>query len=268
MSFQPVVPLSGYTGWLFMSRTADSQKAAFNDSAPVQRVTDNFREKIGEIKTADQLVNDRALLSVALGAFGLDEDIDNRFFIRKILEDGTTEQDALANRLADPRYAALSDAFGFGSTTGVVRTGFSFFADEIIDRYEAKQFERAVGEQDNDMRLALNLGPALNDILDGGGSNNGQWFSMMGNGPLRTIFETALGLPSSIAQIDLDQQLTSFKEKSEAVFGTDKLSDFNDPVKRQELLRMFLIRSEANSASSLSGNNIALTLMQSAPRFF
>ena len=50
---------------------------------------------------------------VALGAFGLQDDLPNRFFIQKVLEGGTLSTDSLANKLSDPRYAALAKAFGF-----------------------------------------------------------------------------------------------------------------------------------------------------------
>jgi len=262
MTFQPVVPFSGYAGWLFLERTADTQRAAFNDSTTVVRATDNFREKIGQISTAEDLVKDRELLGVALGAFGLDDDIDNSFFIRKVLTDGTTDPDALANKLADNRYADFSEAFGFGNIGGVARTSLSFFADEIIDRYEAKQFELAVGEQNNDMRLALNLGPALADIVDGGGSNNGQWFGMMGNAPLRNLFQTALGFPSSFATIDLDQQLDQFKDRALATFGTDNLAELASPENEEKLIRLYMIRSEASAFSASSGASVALSLLQ------
>lgn len=261
MTFQPVLPFTGYAGWLFLERTADSQRATFNESAPVVRATDNFREKIGSIKTAEDLVNDRALLGVALGAFGLDDDIDNKFFIRKILEEGSTEPDALANRLADSRYADFSKAFGFGDF-GLTRTGFSFFADDIIDRYEAKQFELAVGEQNNDMRLALNLGPALNDVVAGNRSNNGQWFAMMGNSPLRSLFQTALGFPQSFGTIDIDQQLDQFKDRAQATFGTDKLADLTSEENQEKLIRLYLLRTEVNASAASSSGSIALTLLQ------
>lgn len=262
MTFQPVVPLSGYSGWLFLERTADTQRAAFNESAPVVRVTDNFREKIGQITTAEDLVNDRELLSLALGAFGLDDDIGSTFFIRKVLEDGTGEPEALANRLADPRYSALSDAFGFGGLGGVARTGLSFFADEIIDRYEAKQFEVAVGEQDNDMRLALNLAPGLDDVIESGGSNNAQWFGMMGNAPLRNMFQTALGFPSSFASVDLDQQLEQFQDRARATFGTDQLADFATAENQEKMIRLYMLRSEANAFATTSSASVALSLLQ------
>ena len=107
MTFQPVIPLSGYTGWRFLQRTLATQQATFNDSAPVKRATEQFRERIGGVRTAADLVKDRALLQVALGAFGLDDDIDNTYFVQKVLADGTTSDDALSSKLADKRYAAF-----------------------------------------------------------------------------------------------------------------------------------------------------------------
>ncbi|MCK0095784.1 DUF1217 domain-containing protein [Yoonia sp. F2084L] len=266
MSFQPIVPLSGYVGWRFLERTMEAQQTAFNESQPVSRATDYFREKIGSITNAADLVNDRQLLSVALGAFGLDDDINNTFFIRKILEDGTTADDALANRLADNRYEEFSSAFGFGDLPAG-RTFLSTFPDEIIDRFETQQFARAVGDQNNDLRLALNVSEGIGDILERNTTTAGQWFSVMGNAPLRSVFQTALGLPSSIASVDLDQQREIFQERARSVLGTDQLADLTDPGEQEKLIRLFLVRSEAAEIAASTASSTALALLQSAPRF-
>jgi hypothetical protein len=81
VNFQPLVPISGYSGWRFLERTLDQQQAAFDESQPIKRVTDKFRDEIGKVLKAEDLINDRDLLSVALGAFGLEADIENKFFI-------------------------------------------------------------------------------------------------------------------------------------------------------------------------------------------
>ena len=86
----------------------------------------------------------RRMLRVALGAFGLQDDVNNTYFIRKVLEDGTTRPDALANKLADDRYKAMSKAFAFDSPIGP-RTARSAFGPDIVARYRAQQFEIAVG---------------------------------------------------------------------------------------------------------------------------
>ncbi|MDA9207959.1 DUF1217 domain-containing protein [Octadecabacter sp.] len=261
MSFQPIVPLSGYSGWLFLERTAETQKEAFSESAEVVRATDAFRERIGEITTAEDLVADRELLSVALGAFGLDDDINSKFFIQKILEEGTSDSDALANKLSDSRYAAFSEAFGFGEI-GPPRTGLSVFPDEIIERYEAEQFEIAVGEQNNDLRIALNLETALVDVVEGSSTNDARWYSMMGNTALRTTFETALGFPSSFGTVDIDQQLVQFKERAERTFGTDQMADLTSDENQEKLIRLYMLQSEISAFSSSSGASVALTLLQ------
>lgn len=261
MTFQPVIPLSGYTGWRFLERTLDKQQLAFNESAPVKRATDYFREKIGTIQTAEDLMKDRRLLTVALGAFGLDEDINNTFFIQKILQDGTIADDALANRLTDQRYREFSRAFGFGEQE-LPRTALATFADTLIDRYEARQFERAVGEQDNNLRIALNLSTALDDITTQNQSDNARWFGILGNPPVRQVFEGALGLPSSIARIDVDQQLETFKRRAASTFGTDNVADLMDPEAQEKLIRLFLVRSQLETGLSSSSTSIALTLLQ------
>ena len=260
--FQPVLPLGGFAGWRFLERTLESQQTAFVESSTLARTTDYFRENINKVTSAADLVADRQLLTVALGAFGLDDDISNKFFIQKILEDGTTSDEALSSRLADKSYAALSAAFGFGDEVGS-RTGLTGFADTILARYETRQFEIAVGEQNSDLRLALGLEESLNDVAEQTESETAQWFVMMGSPTLRNVFETALGLPKSLALIDLDQQLTTFKDRAQSVFGTDKIANFASPDKRDEFLRMFLVRSQVNNSSAFSSGNIALTLLRS-----
>ena len=61
MTFQPIVPFGGYSGWLFMQRTIEKQQEAFDSSQVVTRATEYFRENIGEIETAEYLVADRRL---------------------------------------------------------------------------------------------------------------------------------------------------------------------------------------------------------------
>lgn len=261
MTFQPILPATGYTGWRFLVQTAESQKQTYVESAPVARTTTYFRENIADVRTVDDLLADRRLLEVALGAFGLGEDINSKAFIRKVLVEGTTEEGAFASRLADKRYEAFSKAFGFGDAGA--RTGLATFPDDIVSRYEAQSFQAAVGEQNGDYRQALSLSDGLSDILEQTSTPRARWFSIMGNQALRDMFETALGLPSSFGSLDLDQQLETFQSRSRAIFGTDDVAELARPENQEKLIRLFLVRSEAASAQSTSAGSIALQLLQS-----
>lgn len=262
MTYQPIVPFTGLAGWQFLQRTMDNQKTAFDQSVPVQRATDAFRDRIGSITSAAELVEDRQLLEVALGAFGLDDDINNKFYIRKILEEGSFDSGSLANRLSDKSYLAFTRIFGYGDIGGAGLTTRPGFADDIIQRFEDRQFEIAVGNQDNDMRLALNFPNELQDVVDQATSVDARWFSIMGSTPLRSVVETALGLPSGISQIDLDQQLSEFKDRAQRVLGTDDPAEFLNAESQEQIVRLFLVRSEAAAASSFSSASIAIALLQ------
>ncbi|TNC51558.1 DUF1217 domain-containing protein [Rubellimicrobium rubrum] len=261
MTYQPVLPLGGYTGWRYLQRTLDTQQASFSKSAPVQRATEYFKANISKAKTAADLVGDRRLLEVALGAFGLSDDVNSKAFVQKILEGGTIKSTALANKLSDKRYAALAFEFGYGNLGA--RTGLSGFADKIIAKYQQQAFQEAVGDQNNDFRMALNLSEGIKDITGKTQNTNAQWYLVMGNAPLKQVFQKAMGLPASLSAINVDKQLTAFKDRAQSIFGTTKVSDFADPAKQEKLVRLFLLRSESQS-SAASPASMALQLLGGA----
>lgn len=260
MSFQPILPSGGLVGWKFLQRSYDTQTEVFKASKVEARNTDYFAAQISNVTTAKDLVADRRLLSVALGAFGLDDDLDSRYFIERILDEGTLDPNALANKMSDSRYRDLAKAFGFD--LGVANTKLSTFPAEIVERYHARQFEVAVGEQDETLRLALNARRELQALGNDDSSDRTRWFKIMGNEPLRKVVEGALGLPDSFSQLDLDRQMSVFVEKSERSLGLRSLDDLTDPEVLGKIIDRFIIRSEMNNFQSSTSGSIALTLLQ------
>ena len=263
MSYQPIVPFTGFAGWSFLNRTMEKQQAAFSASSDIQGNEDYFREKIGSITTAQELVDDRRLLTVALGAFGLDDDIDNKFFIRKVLDEGSLDADSLANKLSDKTYLALTQAFGFGDYT-IPRSTLSDFPDEILAQYETRQFEIAVGNSDNDMRLALALQRDLPELAAKTNSETTKWYSIIGSSTMSSVFQTALGLPSSVGSLDVDAQVRMYSAKSKQLYGSTDPAQFSNTDKLEKLTRDFLLRSQLSTTSSISSGDAALTLLQNA----
>jgi len=88
MSFSPVIPSSGLIGWNFLQSTLDRQEDLFSKSPEINRDIEYFKENIGNIKTVDDFMGDRRIQKVALGAFGLGEEINKGAFVRKVLEEG------------------------------------------------------------------------------------------------------------------------------------------------------------------------------------
>lgn len=266
MTFAPVIPFSGLAGWGFLKRTYAAQSHAFAAQASITREEAHFRSKIADIDTAEELVSDPRLLRVALTSFGLEADMPNRFFIRKILEDGTLTTTALSNRLANKQYQKLSAAFGFGDFR-TPRTKLSDFPDQILTQYRRSAFAESVGRNNNDFRLALNLEAQLPELAQSTASDRTKWFTVLGSPPLRKVFEVAFGLPSSFGAIDLDLQVKSMIEGAERVFGEGTVSQFTNPDRVSDLVRRYLARAEIQQTSSqLQSGMAALTLLRQIPR--
>lgn len=266
MSFSVLLPSTGYLGWKYLQLSAGSQIERLSADAEVTRDEAHFRKRIGSINSAEELVADRQILKVALGAFGLSEDLPNRYFIKKVLEEGTLSEGALATRLADKTYAALSSEFGFGDYD-TPRTKLSDFADRIIEKYRAQRFEEAVGEQNESLRLALNADRELAAIATKSASADTKWYSIIGNSAVRVVFETAFGLPTSFGTIDLDQQLSILKQRSEGLLGSSDPSGFSDEGTRESLIRRFLVLDEIAALRATQAQGGALQMLSQTANF-
>ncbi|KIC40714.1 flagellar protein [Ruegeria sp. ANG-R] len=251
MTFQPVIPTGGLVGWRFLQRTYDAQLQSYSASAINERETKYFLEHIGKVRSAEDLVSDRRLLQVALGAFGLEGDLDNRFFIQKVLSDGTRADDALANRLADGRYRDFANAFGLGPGD-VRKTASAKAMEQIASDNLVARFEISVGEADESMRIALFAQHALQEIATQGGSENRKWFDLMGLPPLRNMMETALGLPAAFAQLDIDKQLEVFKDRLLRATGSSDLAQFTESEAVDKLTDTYFARNQVKQIQSVT----------------
>ncbi|WP_232796413.1 DUF1217 domain-containing protein [Roseovarius salinarum] len=239
---------------------------AHANTPAITRDTEYFEHTIGTVRHAKDLVADRRLLRVALGAFGLEADLDNRFFIRRILEEGTQARDALANRLSDDRYRRFADAFGFAGG-GAPRTAKQGFGAEITALYRRQGFETAVGTQDEAMRLAMNADREFARIANEDATETARWYRILGTPPLRKVFETALGLPESFGQLDLDRQLETFRARADRHLGLQSLDALEDEETRSGILERFVVRNQLDGVSGGADSGaIALTLLQAPSR--
>ena len=162
MSYVPAIPLAGVAGWKFLEKTAPRQQAAFEKSADVKREIAYFEEKIGSVTSAADLVADRRLLKVALTAFGLEGEIDKKAFIRKVLDEGTTDDGRARGQAVGPGVEVPVRRLRLRRHDGR-KTGKAGFAATIVSAYKTRAFESAVGEADDNLRLAMNFRREIGD---------------------------------------------------------------------------------------------------------
>ncbi|MEP4198276.1 MAG: DUF1217 domain-containing protein [Aliishimia sp.] len=178
----------------------------------------------------------------------------------RVLSSDLSDPTSLINLEPDPRYAALAEALNFPEPEPE-RTFPDGFADAIAQRYIDKQFETLVGETDGSMRIALSLAGELDTAVTNGSSNDSRWFAVMASSPLRAVFENIFQLPSSFGTLDIDQQLTVFKQRSEKLFGTEELSDLNTDEFVQDIREQYLSRTDILTAATSSSASVVLALL-------
>lgn len=249
MSYSIITGDGGYVGWRLLSRTADQQKAMVAKDPEVVRETEHFRQNIGKITKAEDLVSDYRMLSVALKAYGLQDDIGNRAFIRKVLESDLSDPKSLANRLSDTRYADLARSFGFGEAIPATRSDPTL-AERISAAHLQTEFELRVGESDNDLRVALYAQRELASIASGTGSETTKWYQVLGSEPLSQFVQTAFGLGSNLAKLSIESQVTALQSAAKRQLGISDLSQLADPTVMERAISLYLARADLDSTSS------------------
>lgn len=263
MSFQVLTGGGGLAGWSLLNRTATRQRDLVAADGAVVTATNNFRAKIGSVTSADDLLSDSRLLNVALRAFGLEGDIGNRGFIRKVLESDLSDKGSLANRLSNKSYQRLAEAFAFNGS-GPPQTQKAGFADKIAAQYVDREFEARVGEGDQNLRLALNARRELASLNDRSSTNDTKWFEVLGSKPLRTVFAGAFGFAAAYGKLPIDRQLEEFTKGARKMFGSDDMQQFSSPDKVEKLVRNFLARSAIQVDSATNRYSTALSLLSGA----
>jgi hypothetical protein len=241
--FTPAVPIGGYAGFKIFERSQERQFSAFSRAPDIQREVAYFREKSAEVNSVSDFVGDRRLLSVALGAFGLEAELPKRAIIRRILEEPPGDPRSFINRLNDPRWRAFAQSFSFSN--GSPRFSNASFQDTIASRYVERSFERAVGEVDPNVRLALNFRREIRAIAESPDAGRVGWFQILAQQPLRRVVETAFGLPQSLARLDVARQREILEEKAAAFLGSRSPAAFVDPATVEATLRRFFLSQSA-----------------------
>lgn len=251
---------TGIAGWNALQRMEGRYIETISKDSTVSREIDHFKRNFSSETSSRELVGDFRMLSVALKAFGLEGDIANKAFIRKVLESDLSDEKSLANRLSDKRYLRLAEAFNF---SGDDELGDSRLAltDQVSEAFIEREFERRIGEGDVNLRLALNARRELMEMSSRDSSDATLWYEVLGNPPLRSVFTSALSLPESFSKLPIDRQYSEITSRAIRNFGTSSFSAITSSNNMDQLINTFLARAQLQVSPSLSSYEIALSIL-------
>ena len=220
--------------YLQISSNLKSAQTATAKSPDVKVATAYYQNNIGKVTSIDSFVSNYRLLSYALTAYGMEDQIQNTGLIKRVLEGGTTNAKSLANTLTDKRFLNFAKAFAagpksFASTAAVAST---------VSAYTEQKLEDNAGAQDPGVQMALYFKRIASSITDP--------YQILGSKQLTQVIQTALGLPSvsSGSTAALDNQAAAIKT------ALNGMKDLQNPAKVNQLAERFTANYDLQNAST------------------
>lgn len=260
MPINPSLIGGGLPGWNFLQSTLEKQEATFASSSDITRSRETLSETLSQPFSLNDLMGDRQVLGPVLQAFGLGSEIDKGAFIRRIIEDGPDNSEGFAQRLNNPDFIALSRTFQADSD-GLIRITPTILSG-IIENFQREAFETAVGEQEPDLRLALNFEQSVGELARNSVSDTSFWFRVIGNAPLFEVFDSAFILPDGFGNLDIDKQAEILQNRAEQVLGNDPVQKLTTDDGIEAIARKFLLQRQIEDGpNGFSSGSIALSLL-------
>lgn len=228
--------MDALTTYKIVAANKDRSIERLSAAPQVAREVEYFKENIGSVKSAKELVADTRLLKFALQAYGLEEMSYASALIRKLLEGGVESEDALANQLTDPRYKEFVEDFNF-SAFGPATTSFDKAQTGVVDKFFQQSLEVEAGAQNTGARLAIYFERKTESIENP--------FSILGDPALLKFVQTAYSLPAQMSFLDIDRQAELINERLD-------IEDLQKPEFVKTLTTRFLALWDIENPNSVS----------------
>jgi Protein of unknown function (DUF1217) len=208
------------TAFLAVSQNLSRYQAMTAAEPAVKTATAYYEANIGSVKSIGDLVGNYRLLSYALNAYGLGDQINSKGLITKVLEGGVSNPKSLANTLPNSQWKAFAAAFNFVDSGATPPSSASAVATTTGD-YVEQQLESDQGNQDVGVQLALYFQRVAPTVTSE--------YGILADPNLLEVAGTIMGLAPTAAS-DLQPQ---------TLFELMPLSDLQDPAKLTQLTERF-----------------------------
>lgn len=246
--------ISTLVSYKMVADNLDTQLQRISEQPVVEREIEYYRENIGNVKTAQDLVDDYRLFNVAMKAHGLEDMAYAKAFMKKVMEGGP-DDGSFAAKLSDSRYKDFAETFNF-KAFGEATTAFTKTQQGVIDKYVRQTLEEQAGDDNEGVRLALYFQRKADSIKN--------FYQVLADPALAQVVRTSLGLPDSIASADIDKQYKMISERID-------VETLGDPEKLDELLQRFAtlwdvdhqaVSQEVANATALFGGSSTAGISQ------
>jgi len=120
--------------YTILSRDMPKSLDRVANQAQVKKDAQYYADNINKVKDVDDFLGDYKLYSYAMKAYGLDDMIYAKAFMKKVLQSDLTDANSFANKLSDTRYKEFAAAFNFNAPPKDIQTDAQ--EDDLIGLYK------------------------------------------------------------------------------------------------------------------------------------
>ncbi len=211
------------SAYLAVSQNLPRYQAMTAAEPAVKSATAYYEANIGSVTSIKDLVGNYRLLSYALDAYGLGDQIDATALITKVLEGGVSNPNSLANTLSNSAWKAFAAAFNFAADGASSAASPSAVRTTTSD-YVEQQLESDQGAQNVGVQLALYFQRVAPTVTSE--------YGILADPNLLEVAQTIFGLSPATSAETINTQ-------AETLSKLMPISDLQDPTKLQQLTERF-----------------------------
>ena len=209
--------------YLSINNNLSRYQSMIADEPAVKTASEYYTANIGKVQSISDLVGNYRLLSYALDAYGLGDQVNNTALVTKVLEGGVSSSKSLANTLSNPNWAKFAAAFNFvGSGASSISTTSAVSTTETD--YVEQKLESNEGQQDPGVQLALYFQRVAPSITTG--------LQIMGDENLLDVVQTIFNLPAETGS-------TNVQAEASEISRLMPLSQLQNPKELTQLTERF-----------------------------
>ena len=231
------------TETLYMAR-AKSDKAS---QAAATTETKYYTSAMSSVKTLAGFMSDSRLVAYAKTAFGLDADTSDAT-VQQILTSDLSSPKSVASKTGSAA-RQLAAAFNFSTAGTVSRTSGTAQSAKNVQTMNDAYLEQTLEDEAGDDNAGVKLALYFQRKVQAGAVTSA--YAILADSALLKVVQTALNIPSSTSNQDIDLQATQITNRL-------KLSDLQDPTKLKKFISQFATLYDLGNSTSSSDNVTSL----------
>jgi hypothetical protein len=212
------------------------------DAEQAQAVEDNtyYHSAIIKVRSLDDLLGDERLVAYVLKAYGLEGESISTATLRSVLTSDPLDRESFVGKSGDERLRDMAAAFNFTSDGRIARVPEVEVQSrgnllKTGDLYIRQSMEAEAGAQNEGVRLALYFKRKAASISTA--------FDILADKAVFEVVRTALNLPASMSQADIEVQ-------AQVLIKRINPADFRDTTKLDKFITRFCAMYDLNNGGT------------------